>query len=234
MQNVREQLAQRIRSARGYQVFPGYVNYPIAFNVKIYASNYDAMGEAIRDFADCDHSEFARFTDTQIGAAALEHCDTSEARELALDSMRDALKDDEGFAYVPREIGDALGVACDQKLDCKFLFAGRSGGWLLLERFEGRELARLAPEELAALVIDPDAFSAEWCAALLAYLRKCETMFSPETLAHELAWKTGMFLVDGCDKTLDVLEALRPGYKLELAQRTAAAMTYAGATVGVL
>ncbi len=235
MENVRQTLAAMIEAGRDYQISPGRVTYPIAFSVKIYHDQNEAMGAAIRSFIDAPGSVFGTLNDQEIGSKVYQSCDLSSAAEMALKDMRESVSDNDGYYFIRPEIGAPLGIADDDRIECVFSFAGRSGGWLLIEEFQGLGMTGLTRHDLAREIqSDEERYSETWCIRLLAYLRECELQFSYDAITHEKAWKTGFHLLENCDGALDVLEAVRPGYKLELAQRTAAAMTYAGATVGVV
>ncbi len=85
--------------------------------------------------------------------------------------------------------------------DVSWTFAGRSGGYLCLDKFESRNIAVRA-EGLAEEIREDDSgtFSNEWCRKLLAMIEEWDVCFSREAVRSEFlyqcAYRAASFLSD--------------------------------------
>ena len=72
----------------------------------------------------------------------------------------------------------------DDQGDWTFSFAGRSGGWLVLEKWRGRDVRDLDPAELA----DPEEWSDEDLTAFYRGIRVADSDFAPDNAAAEVEY----------------------------------------------
>ena len=151
------------RRGRSYH----YQRYAFAWDVKTHTARFD--GAALRVHApELDpalDSAWDAYTDAAGGALFWEWCE---------DAARNSGVTEGEWTSYP---GDDQG-------DWDFSFAGRSSGWIVLEKWRGRDMRDLDPAELA----DPEEWPFEDLRAFYRGIVCADQDFTPAKAAAEIEW----------------------------------------------
>jgi len=94
--------------------------------------------------------------------------------------------------------------------DVKFGFAGRSGGYIVIEEFEGRTLRGMSTEDLTDMLQDRSEstyMTNEWCRNLLAMMYEWDQCFTPEIATKELQYQITSRIASMHNEAVDADEA---------------------------
>lgn len=163
---IAEYLADR--QARSYH----YQRYAFVWNVKTYGARFDS--ESLRRLnPDLDLTfdpEWESMVESDDGSMFWGWCEDA-ARHISGGEWTSYPGNDQG--------------------DWDFSFAGRSGGWLLLEKWRGHDVRNVDPADF----LDPDLWSWSDLVAFYRGIRCADSDFTPEKAAaeimHQAAWYRG-------------------------------------------
>ena len=76
-----------------------------------------------------------------------------------------------------------------------FAFAGRSGGYVVIDGFEGKQLRSMSTESLIDDIKDDDGgYTNEWCQALVAMIYEWDRCFTPKVATDEVRYQMAFSL----------------------------------------
>jgi hypothetical protein len=184
MNKIRELLARAVERNGGYDsVYSNTVS--LAWNVKVHSTDFFDMEEVFdqaveQGDADPDHKR---------SLSKLEF-DLDELGTWALDNVREFAFDDQGLSMMSPDVARRYGLDHSAMYDAEFCFVGRSGGYVGVEKFEGKRLDCRA-DQLARRLRDNDecqyyGYSNEWCRKLLAMITEWGKCFTPAIAQAEV------------------------------------------------
>lgn len=220
-----------LRHNSGYHGGRHEGQYALAFNVKLYGvdNDIDSVTEALREPASDWPEEYADKVAGYIESGRLTW-DADQEYEWSLRSVQSSLEDDDTYRYVRPCVGKKYGVDDSQSFDVKYTQTGRSGGYIALTRFEGKEMT-ISNDELIERLESNDGnyrYSSHWCQKLCAFIAECALMFNSKVASaevmHQMAWRLGSEVSDLVDEDdAAEIEALHVRYWHERDVMTVAA-----------
>lgn len=213
--------------------------YPIAFNVKVHGScDVDRIIDKLAE-GDPKQAKLARYLMDndliQWDGDSEWYWAVEQARESATDSdsyrtMSPTTATRFGLPYTrfPRKYkrrtnegafypaGKPGWMSVDPytapRYDVKFAFAGRSGGYVVIDGFEGKQLRGMSTESLIDDIKDDDGgYTNEWCQALVAMIYEWDRCFTwktaTEAVRYQMAFSLNQIVEEWQEQMRDIREA---------------------------
>lgn len=194
MPNYREQLREAIEKNGGYHA--NRENYALAWNVKMY--KYPDLDNVLKACAEnhfiSEGDMVMRYPDIRDKAVEMME-KTDGVCRWANESMCESLNDADTYKTISPEVAERFNYQGEKGLetafDMEFGFAGRSGGYVVIEEFEGRRGGTLLDylDEDEIKEDDPD--EEAWAQRLLCCIAECDKMFSDESVYSEFEYQIG-------------------------------------------
>lgn len=117
--------------------------------------------------------------------------------EWAREAMCESVNDADTYKMISPEVAQKYGytgkLGLEEPFDMKFSFAGRSGGYITIEEFEGRKGDRfrdyLDPEEN-----EDDEYEQQWALHLLMCIEECDKMFTQVAARDEYEYQIAFYI----------------------------------------
>ena len=239
MNIFRKLLIEALERNDGYGGNYRHDSYPIAFNVKVHGScDVDHIIDKLAE-GDPKQAKLARYLMDndliQWDGDSEWYWAVEQARESVTDSdsyrtMSPTTATRFGLPYTrfPRKYkrrtnegafypaGKPGWMSVDPytapRYDVEFAFAGRSGGYVVIDGFEGKQLRGMSAESLIDDIKDDNGgYTNKWCQALVAMIYEWDRCFTPrqatEEVRHHMAYRLGCIVEEWREAMRDVREA---------------------------
>jgi len=208
MKKVNERLIDALEKNCGY-LSGRHDKWPIAYNVKIGRIKTDP--DTLLALAKAD--DMIPHATTEWHPDVLEHLEKHEDGfdyEFELEMMREGVSDDDTYRTYSPKTAARFGLPDCKYFDVKFGFAGRSGGYIVIEEFEGCTLRGMSTEDLTDTLQDRSEstyMTNEWCRNLLAMMYEWGQCFTPEIATKELQYQITSRIASMHNEAVDADEA---------------------------
>lgn len=198
-----------LRRNSGYHAGRHRGQYALAFNVKLYGvdCHIDSTIKKLRESGDWPKGS-ADKVEGYIESGRLEW-DSDRQYEWAVEGARSGLENNDTYRYVRPDISKKYGLDSDGPFDVDYTQTGRSGGYIALTWFEGKEMT-ISNDELIERLESNDGnyrYTGEWCQKLCAFIAECDLMFNSKVASAEVIYQMAYRLGSEVSDLIDEDEA---------------------------